>query len=200
MNWFISPEMAGSALSVTNKFGYDQQGVINYKFNKVGFRSPEFTEKRSLITIGNSISFGVGLDEKNAYGYKTAQQLNLEYINLSIGCYPHTNHQYLQNIANMLERDTDDVFVIQINNLARDNKNCVDKFLNYFDQVTELLKHKQKLFVYWDDIQHDLPKSVSDQILIYNKFHLDNSIAGQPQTFGVKSHNAIFQILCSKLT
>jgi hypothetical protein len=187
------------ASTTVNKYGYDQQGIIDYKFNSLGFRSPEPSTGKTLIVLGNSISFGIGLDEQDTYGYQTAQALGIDYLNLSIGCYKHENQQYICNIKNVANRNSDDIFVIQINNLARAGDDCVAKFLTYFDDVSELLKHKQKLFIYWDDISYTLPKSVGDQILIYNKFHLDTSILDQSNTFGRKSHKTIAQILRTKL-
>jgi hypothetical protein len=172
----------------------------------LGFRSPEITDHATLFVVGNSISFGIGLSESDTFVNQTARKLDMPFANLSFGCYFYENHDHLLNLKNLSQRKTDDIIVIQINNLDRrrqgeivlqgnDSKFCRDRFLDYFDQVNVLLEHKSKIFLYWDNIDHDLPKSVISQLLVYNKGHLDRSLPKNHNTFGIKSHNFIANIL-----
>jgi hypothetical protein len=79
--------------------------------------------------------------------------------------------------------------------IGNDREFCKKRFLDYFDQISTILKHTRKIFLYWDNVEYDLPKSVTDQILIYNKFHIDNSLSNNMDTFGTKSHLYISKII-----
>jgi len=193
-------------------FGHDTSTTVNYKFNSLGFRSPEQSSSDSVIVIGNSISFGIGISEKDIYGYQVAKQLRLGYINCALGCYFHENHDHLLNLKNLAKRTTNDLFLIQINNLDRQrisaekvispgNKiHAINKFIDYFTQVEQLLRDKQKFYFYWDNVEHKLPTEIKHKLLIHNKFHIDSSLPNNIDTFGIKSHRAISNVILSKLT
>ena len=212
-NWQVPEHMQSlKGLSVKN-FGYDTRSLIDYRFNAHGFRGDEFDlTGKKLITIGNSISFGIGLDESQMFSTQLSSKLNLKLHNLSLGCYFHENHDHLANLKILSEIDSDDIFIIQLNNLDRrritsntvvdnNSKNfCISKLIDYFEQTLELLKHKTKIFLYWDTIEYDIPKTISDHFLIHNQFHLDRSIDANPTTFGIKSHNAVFKTIYSRLS
>ena len=161
-----------------------------------------------MIIIGNSISFGIGLENNHTFGVSTASKLNLPCYTVSVGAWSHENHDYLPTIHSLANRQLTDVIVLQINNLNRirvnstsviqsDNKNlCQNRFLNYFNSVRSLLKNKHLVMLYWDDQDYQLPTSVTDQILIHNKFHLDSSLSDN-LSFGIQSHRAISKILLS---
>jgi hypothetical protein len=106
----------------------------------------------------------------------------------------------------LIDRDCDDIFVIQINNLDRlrcDNTVTTglskiaarNRFLDYFDQIHHMFNGRRLLLVYWDDQDYNLPESIVKKIAIFNQFHLDNSIDHHPYTFGVRSHGAIAKTL-----
>ena len=208
---FISPEMLGLAGQTVKQFGYDSTGTVDYRFNQLGFRSPALVDQPSVIAIGNSVTFGIGLAESSTFGFQTARALDMPYANFSVGCYYHENHDHLANIEQLLERQYDDVFIIQINNLDRrrteqrvvdgnDATWCVSRFLDYFEQINSLLRNRRKCFVYWDNIDYNIPTTIEKQLLIYNKFHLDSSLADKPHTFGTISHRAVARAIESTLT
>jgi len=209
--WLVPAHMKLCAGQSTKYFGYDQQGTITYKFDSDGFRDNSTQGTNTVNLIGNSISFGIGLDSSLIFGSMLASNLKRKLNNFSYGCYLHENHDYLTNIKLLIERSSNDaLFVVQINNIDRyrvdknlvitDNNDefCRKRFLNYFDQLTALLKNKNCIFLYWDNKSYDLPKSVTDQFLIYNKFHLDTSIPDYSDSFGIKSNLAIAKILTAK--
>jgi hypothetical protein len=194
------------AHTTVSQFGYDTVGAVTYSFDSRGFRSDN-NGGRSLNMIGNSLSFGIGLDLQHTFGSQLAHHLNLELNNCSFGCYFHENHDHLQNLNNMVRQDSDDVFLIQINNLDRyrdcegvktniDAAFAIKRFLDYFDQTREICKNHHVIYVYWDNIHYSLPSSVISEISIYNKFHLDQSLPTHPDTFGSRSHQAIGRVLC----
>lgn len=210
--WFVPPGQIALANTRVSKYGYDQSGLVEYQFNQQGFRSPEFVPQRSIFFLGSSITFGIGLNQADTFASALANKLNLPFGNLGFGAFYHENHDHLANLTKLLERNQDDIFVIQINNLDRrrvspglviannDKKYCEDRFLDYFEVVNTMLKDRQRVFVYWDDVEYNIPDSIQKQILIYNKFHLDYSLPNNPTTFGLASHRAIYKILSTKIS
>ena len=209
--WFVPPNQRVLAHTIVSNYGYDQTGQVQYQFNQQGFRSPEFVPDRSVFFLGNSITFGIGLNRPASFADQVSQQINRPYGNLGLGCFYHENHDHLLNLTNLLARDQDDIFVIQINNLDRNRVNsnlviannnkkyCEQRFLDYFDQITTMLKYRQKLFLYWDEMEYNIPESIQKEFLIYNKFHFDQSLSDNASTFGAASHTAIAKTLSSKI-
>jgi hypothetical protein len=72
---------------------------------------------------------------------------------------------------------------------------AVDRFVDYFSQVELLLKDKQKFYLYWDEVNYDLPLEIKNKLLIYNKFHHDISLPNNTETFGPKTHLIISKII-----
>jgi hypothetical protein len=59
---------------------------FTYRFNNDGFRSNEFdSNKKSILFLGCSLTFGTGLPIEETYGYKVADNLGLEFYNLGLG-------------------------------------------------------------------------------------------------------------------
>lgn len=204
--WFVPDHMKQLAGTTVTQFGPDNTNTVSYSFDSRGFRSQKH-DGRCLNVIGNTLSFGLGLNQQHTFVSQLAHHLNLDLNNCSFGCYLHENHDHLQNLNNMIKRDSDDVFLIQINNLDRyrdcgkvktnlDADWAIRRFLDYFDQINELCKNHHVIYVYWDNIQYSLPRSVISEISIYNKFHLDQSLPTYPDTFGLNSHRAISRVLC----
>lgn len=207
--WFVPEHMKQLVNTSVTQFGIDHTRTVNYSFDSRGFRS-QHHNGRCLNVIGNTVSFGIGLDQQHTFASKLARHLDLNLNNCSFGCYLHENHDHLQNLNTMIQRDSDDIFLIQINNLNRsrdgdvvkinmDTNWAVKRFLDYFEQVRETCKNHQVIYVYWDDIHYSLPSSIIDEIGIYNKFHLDQSLLTYPDTFGLRSHHYISQVLCGLL-
>lgn len=196
------------ANSTVKCFGYDQTNTVTYCFNELGFRN-NYSTSPSINVIGNSVTFGIGLEEQQTFGYLLSQKLNLPCNNFGFGCYFHENHDHLTNLEILSQRNTDDIFIVQINNLDRcrvDSNTVITapspefgrkRFLEYFDQLLKLTAGRRTILVYWDNQDHNLPKSVIDKISIINKLHLDCAISNNTDTFGPRSHNAIAKTLAS---
>lgn len=61
---------------------------VTYKLNNYGHRSKNIDEidtNNYILFIGDSHTFGVGLELEKTYAYLTAQDLNMTYYNLSVG-------------------------------------------------------------------------------------------------------------------
>jgi hypothetical protein len=204
--WFVPQQMYQLAGKTIKGYGYDNQALVDYSFNSLGFRSPEPTNDPRLVIVGNSISFGIGLDMQHTFGALLAQYTNRTLDNRSLGCFFHENHDHLHNIKLLAQQEQDSIFVIQINNLDRRRHGsvvhrsnspqwCVERFLDFFDQTEEILKNHSHTYLYWDDIAYQLPVSVAEKIVIKNKCHYDTSLLDNKNTFGIKSHSHIAKIL-----
>jgi hypothetical protein len=205
-NCFVPPHMLELAGKTVKSYGYDKQDLIDYSFNSLGFRSPEPVTGSRLVVIGNSVSFGIGLDLQHTFGSMLAQYTNRRLDNRSLGCFFHENHDHLHNINLLAQQDQDSVFVVQINNLDRKRNGdlvslnnppgwCVDNFLDFFDQTEQILKNYPHTYIYWDNIDYRLPTTVLEKIVIKNKCHYDSSLPNNQNTFGTKSHSHIAKIL-----
>ena len=204
--WFLPDHQVELAGKTVKRYGYDQQDLIDYSFNSLGFRSPEPTDDPRLVVVGNSMSFGIGLDMQYTFGAMLAQYTNRTLDNRSLGCFFHENHDQLHNIKLLAQQDQDSIFVIQINNLDRQRTGdvvisdnsvawCVERFLDFFDQTENILKNYPHKYIYWDNIDYRLPTTVLEKIVIRNRCHYDNSLPGNKNTFGAKSHSHIAKIL-----
>ena len=196
--WFVPEHMKSLAGSRVACFGYDQTHQVSYQFNQMGFRG-SYNTGNSINIIGNSIAFGIGLDETQVFGSMLSEKFGLGHNNFSFGCYLHENHDHLINLRILSQRTTDDIFVVQINNLDRfrdgdqvrtglDPRTAIHRFQDYFEQVVSLLAHRRVIFVYWDDVEYSLPSAIAKKISIHNKFCLDHSLGDN--TFGPRSHRA----------
>lgn len=69
--------------SVSSKLGWTDSN-IKYRFNKWGFRHDgDFVEnKNSIVFLGCSMTFGVGVNYEQAWPYHVAKELGLDCINL----------------------------------------------------------------------------------------------------------------------
>lgn len=206
--WFVPEHMKSLAGTTVQNFGYDQTNSVSYQFNELGFRN-SYHSTTSINVIGNSVAFGIGLPEQQTFGHLLSQRIGIPCNNFSFGCYFHENHDHLNNLQILNQKNTDDIFVVQINNLDRyrvDNNTVTraptgefarERFLEYFDQLLKIVADRRIMLLYWDNQDHRLPSSVTDQLLIFNKLHLDQSISGNQDTFGPRSHSAIAKVLAS---
>lgn len=68
-------------LSVIEQYGWTTTPVT-YKFNSQGFRCEEFTEEPSVMFLGCSFTFGLGVPNENIWPTLVAQSLGLKSVNL----------------------------------------------------------------------------------------------------------------------
>jgi len=209
MIWHVPGNMQSCANQTVMQFGTDQRGTVAYKFDHLGFRNDDVsTHRASVIVVGNSISFGLGIEFYKTFGSLTAKKLDRPLINIAFGCYRHDNLDHLGNIENLLRRDCDDIWLVQINNLDRcrvqdgvisDAASAPHRLQQYWQQIENLLGNHQRRYLYWDHVDHDLPSNITSRWLIRNQLHLDRSIAGEVDTFGERSHYAIHRVIVDSL-
>ena len=85
--WFVPHHMKQLANTSTKVFDIDQQGLVTYDFDNLGFRTGKTAGKSNLCLFGNTISFGLGINYIHTFGSLVANDLNLKLKNLSFGCY-----------------------------------------------------------------------------------------------------------------
>ena len=183
------------------KFGYDDENNTDYCFNSLGYRSNlEFDDCDSpIIILGNTISFGLGLQIEQSFAGIIANTLKCKVYNFSWGCYGHTNADQLLLLKQILTAMTPRRVIFQINNLNRfridnyvnfqNSDNVVISEFNRFNlEIQQVLKSIPHDFLYWDETSYpvDLPKC-----LIHNMYHVDSSLKSNKTTFGPKSHKLI---------
>jgi hypothetical protein len=66
------------------KFGWLDK-KFNYKFNRYGFRSDEFSQEPSMVSLGCSHTCGIGIPIENSWTSILSNKLNLKNFNLGIG-------------------------------------------------------------------------------------------------------------------
>tara|TARA_R110000868_G_scaffold393533_1_gene664580 strand:- start:720 stop:1376 length:657 start_codon:yes stop_codon:yes gene_type:complete len=203
MSYPIAPKhMFNYRSSIIKNFGYDTKTAVEYRFNDLGYRSDiEFiVGQKPVIILGNTISFGLGVDIKDTFTNMLASHLKKPVYNFSWGCYAHTNYEQLQLLRSIIETDNPSLIIFQINNLNRYRKNntvCFDnpteliikEYEKFYTEISKLLKNKRHIFLHWDNQEHNvnLPNC-----LIKNRFLIDCNINIEDRTVGgIKSHKLI---------
>ena len=71
----------------------NNQTLLNYQYstNKNGFRTtlPKINAKKKILVIGDSVTFGVGVDDTNTVVSKLQQIFgnSIQFINAGVGAY-----------------------------------------------------------------------------------------------------------------
>jgi hypothetical protein len=194
-----------------DKFGYDQSGFNIYRFNDQGYRSDvdfDFS-KPCLVTIGPSISFGIGLPIEKTFSFLLAQKLKLDNYNFGIGCLKHTNNDYLDLLIDIGKKPNIQGIIINWNNLSRvqdmqevyddyDRSNCISRLESLLETADQLIS-VPKFYILFDPDQLDLPTYLKNKLLIYNKGVMDFSeCCGGRISFGPKTNQFIYKVILSQ--
>lgn len=193
-----------------NKFGYDQITGTSYKFNSLGYRSDiEFTPvDNAVILLGNTITFGLGVELDKTFAGQLCASLSVPVYNFSWGCYSHTNHEQLELLQNILAISKPKCVIFQINNLNRsrsrsgivnfnnDTDFIKSEYVRFYQSATTILADTPHIFLHWD---HEYYGFEFSDCLVYNKYHVDQSVPDNNSTFGPKSHKLIALKLLQQL-
>jgi len=201
MNYIALPHMYKYKSSVIKNFGYDKFTKVDYAFNSLGYRSKcEFNEKNPIIILGNTMSFGLGVEYEKTYAGLLEKHLQKPVYNLSWGCYGHTINEQISFLERVYNSIDPSLTIFQLNNLNRyrmpDKTICFnnseevirseyDRFIERFYRVT---KNQNLLLLHWDNQYYDveLPK-----LLIYNKYVVDSADTNLLNIPGEKTHKLI---------
>jgi len=202
MNFPEAPKnMLEHRSSTLKNFGYDNCTDSQYRFNSLGYRSDiEFVPRDDAIWfLGNSITFGIGLDLIHTFPGMVSQQIKAPVYNFSWGCVAHTNLEYLEFVRSLLTVSRPRMIFYQINNLdcyRQDGRIVLDKpvhlleeeFRKFHAQLEAMMLGLRHKFLYWDNVRYGitLPNCLVDQ-----KYQVDRSLPHDAATFGKKSHRLI---------
>jgi len=141
VNYSCYPYLASTE---QEKIGNDRTGLVQYKINSAGFRGKDF-ENIDLITLGCSITFGIGVDQDKTWPYRLAEKGNLTVANLSKPagspdtCFRFASYWipelkpkyvvYLQPPPGRLEILKSDLFQREQGQLTINNTGVIDKRL-----------------------------------------------------------------------
>jgi hypothetical protein len=182
-------------------FGYDDSTNIDYQFNTMGYRSNrEFDiENSPIILLGNTITFGLGVPREKTFAGIIEKKLAHPVYNFAWGCYAHTNLEQLALLKSILNVTNPRYVLFQINNLNRYRVNgeinfhnplhlVIDEYTKFIAEIKIILNTVPHGYLHWDEHIYDveLPKC-----LVYNKYHVDVSVATNKTTFGIKTHKLI---------
>lgn len=194
-----------------DRFGYDQSGENLYRFNAQGYRSDvdyDFS-KPCLVTVGPSISFGIGIPMEKTFSFLLAQSLALDNYNFSLGCVRHTSYDYIRLLKQLAEKPNIQAMVINWNCLSRvrtdqgiqddhDKSACVARLGQFLDLANEIVS-VPCLHILFDPDRIDLPPDLQRRLLIYNKGVIDYShCCVDNPAFGIKTNQFIYRALSSK--
>lgn len=191
-------------------FGRDRSSGSTYTFNSLGYRSNiEFDpNNRAIVILGNTISFGLGINVEKTFAGILSNTLSLPVYNFAWGCYGHTNHEQLALLQDILKVTTPYKVIFQINNLNRrrlpdgsiDRANTAEfiktAYTAFYQQAIDVLANTPYVFLHWDDQFHGFEHT---NCLVYNKYHVDKSIPDINTSFGPKSHELIARKLLQNI-
>jgi hypothetical protein len=190
------------------RFGYDTESGTRYTFNSLGYRADqEFVDPGAIVVLGNTLSFGLGIDIGYTYSSLIQERTGRPVYNFAWGCYAHTNLELSHLLESLLKHMTPSLILFQINNLNRlriEGTICFDnehntvqsEYHKFLEHASLILNNCPHMFLHWDDEQHqvDLPPC-----LIYNKYHVDSSLKSHKKIFGRKSHRLIAEKILSEI-
>jgi hypothetical protein len=167
------------------KFADDTHTGARYTFNSLGYRSDiEFdVVDNTVIVLGNTLTFGLGLDIEKTFVGILSQELGVPVYNFSWGRYAHENSEQLELLKTILSMVSPNLVIFQINNLNRvrtDNDHVsfdnspeliLEKFNKFYPELQTVLNTIPHILIHWDEEHHGVDFA---DCLIYNKYHVDS--------------------------
>ena len=185
--------------STIRRIGQDMRGVIDYKFNRQGFRASgdyRLHEKNVIAYFGNLYASAVGINWSDGYPQKTADQLAMTCYNFSQGCAGVDNQEIVRTVKHVLEMPSfePEMYVIQFCELERrfspttqglrlsvDREQNVDNFVHTFSELEKMMQGKKWLFFGIDHaMKHSVPAHITQHpnCLCWNPVIIDKILSG----------------------
>lgn len=185
--------------STIKRIGQDMRGIIDYNFNKQGFRASvdyNFNEKNVMAHFGNLYASAVGIEWQNSYAQKACDQLNMTCYNFSQGCAGVDNNEIVRTVKHIVDMPNfePEIYVIQFCELERrfspttqglqlliDEKQNIENFENVFEQLENIMQGKKWLFFGLDHtLEHEVPTYIieHDNCLCWNPVVVDKILLG----------------------
>lgn len=103
--------------------------TITYKFNKHGFRGDDFSEDPSIMFLGCSHTFGLGVPLESSWTYRVASALQLKHVNLG---WPATSNDTAFRYAyTYLQKVKPKIVVLLSPSVSRTDLIVKDKFVTF---------------------------------------------------------------------
>ena len=104
----------GQANKILYNYGQDSSGLIEYKFNSLGFRShTEFNYVPDFLIFGGSTNFGVGVDFNSCYWSIISKKEGYKFWNCSYANFSYTNEIIYNTILSTPDEFHDTPIIVQ---------------------------------------------------------------------------------------
>jgi hypothetical protein len=202
------PDQYACRNEILEVYASDRRGTVEYQFNNLGYRNniDYITQDSNVgIYIGSSITAGIGVDWQKSFANLTSQSLQTRTYHFAQGCKAVDNDEILRMLEAVIQSGLDaKYFVLQFINLDRiynaqtgitgysaDRKQNINRFVQVFDRVCQLLENCRWCFLGCDQQQHELPTYISNHknCVSWNTRYID--LAGVGQHPGAKWHQMI---------
>lgn len=182
------------ANSTVTKYGNDNSGIIEYKFNNNGFRnSTDFLKNPDIIFAGGSISFGIGLSNDDCYKTIVSTTLNKSYWDLSYAGEYYDNNMIYTTVLAMHKIVGDVPVVIQwVSDLRSDS--ISKKIYSYIDQLNTLFSKCIHIFIDGRESKQSLDLRYFG---LANPIWIDTAACGTHP--GKKTHQGIAKMILREL-
>ena len=177
------------ANKLIKKYGKDDTGTIDYKFNSKGFRSyDEYFKKTDMLFAGGSVSFGIGVDESHTYKSILSKRLGLSYWDISYaGSYDNsTIYETIQNYKKLHNK----IIIVQWVGDYRNKNNL--KVYDYINDISDCFE--KAIHIYIDKEKQDIQQ---EYFKLVNPVWIDYSANSTHP--GIKTHKGIAGYLERKI-
>jgi hypothetical protein len=194
-------------------YASDRRGLIEYKFNNLGYRNQiDYVDRGQPVGayIGSSLTSAIGVPWEKGFCYLSAQKMSVEPWNFSQGCTYINNGTTLSMIELLLQSQLNiQYWVVQFIDFDRLatpevssqdlEKNSAD-FVAIFDQIEKLLENKNWCFLCCDKKNHTVPERIKKhpRCVAWNFPFVDQTGVGSHP--GEKWHNIMSAGIAKKLT
>jgi hypothetical protein len=158
-------------------YASDRRGTVSYQFNNFGYRNNidyNLEDSSIGVYIGSSITAGIGVDWEKSFASLTSRHMQAQAYHFAQGCMAVDNSEILRMLQAVKQSGLDvKYYVLQFIDLDRiydtatgitsydsDQQKNIQKFLQIFDTVCELLHDQTWCFIGCDARQHPLPQYV----------------------------------------
>lgn len=148
------------ANKLIKKYGKDNTGTIDYKFNSKGFRSAEeYIVIPDLLFAGGSISFGIGVSQNCTYKSVFAQRLGLTYWDISYaGTYNNTTiYETIKEYQKIFDKH---VIIQWVSDARHKSKSNI---YDYIDDINKCFQRSTHIYIDKENKQ-DLKQEYFDLI------------------------------------
>jgi len=153
-----------------DEMNWNTENSIQYKFNKQGFRTEEFSRRDCFLALGCSFTVGTGLEQHQTWPEVLAQQIQLPVYNLGVfGCAIDTCFRLCYYYIDVIKpkfvimmsppRDRTEIIESMRGQTVTYHGDLCDRHKSWFayEQNSELNYHKHNLALHQLCANRDIP-------------------------------------------